>query len=120
MLGERVAVLRCSENGFDEMGDPLRTWSHEVVDGALVRPASAEDPSDGARPDGVGFCYSIALPKSYTSACEPLEGARIALVDRGMDPLDEEAALLVSGRPDRTIPCPTKWDMVISAWGQHG
>lgn len=120
MIGERVAVLRCSRAGEDEMGDPFKTWSHEIVDGALERPVTGDDPSDQTRPDGVSFGYSIALPKSYTAACDTLEGARIALVDRGMDPEDEDAALIVDGRPDRTMPCPTKWDMVFRAWGQHG
>lgn len=113
MTGERVAVLRRSEAGRDEMGEPTYSWSHEVVENCLVRPMSGSDASDEIRPDGIRVSYRIALPKSYTATMAPLAHCRVALVDRGMDPSDAGAALLVTGSPDRTVPCPTAWDVLV-------
>lgn len=117
MMGERVAVLTRADGGIDEMGDPIAVWSAETVEGALVRPLSGEDLKDARRPDGVRAEYSIAFPKSYTGE---VRGARIALVDRGMDASDAAAALVVSGAPDRTRPCPTLWNMVAEAGRADG
>lgn len=120
MIGERVAVLRRREAGRDEMGDAVWEWDAEEVSGCLVRPLSGSDVPDPLRPDGVVAEYSVALPKAYTATMRPLRGARIALVERGMGARDAEAALRVSGSPDRTVPCPTAWDVVATAGRSHG
>lgn len=117
MMGERVAVLTRTVGAIDDMGDPIVAWSAETVEGALVRPLSGEDLRDARRPDGVRVEYSIAFPKSYTGE---VRGARIALIDRGMDAGDAESALRVSGSPDRTRPCPTRWNMVAEAGRADG
>ena len=114
MLGERVAVLRRDAGGEDEMGEPIYRWKSETVPGCLVRPLDGDEVDGGEglfRPDGVTVSYRIAFPKAWTRTAAPLRGCRVALVERGMDPDDEFSALRVSGAPDRTIPCPTLWDM---------
>lgn len=102
------------------MGEPVWEWGHETVDGCLVRPLAGSDLEDAMRPDGVRVEYSVALPKAYTSSMAPLAHARVALVDRGMDPSDAEAALRVSGSPDVTRPCPTKWDVIAEVGRVYG
>lgn len=119
-MGERVAVLRRRETGRDEMGEPVWSWDSETVDGVLVSPASTSDQADALRPDGVAVEYTLAFPKSYTSRAGSMRHARVALVDRGMDPRDHEAALVVSGSPDVTRPCPTRWDMLAEAGRSYG
>lgn len=120
MLGERVAVLRRVMAGRDDMGEPVWEWVAETVDNCLVRPLSGSDIEEVGRPDGVVTEYSVALPKSYTATMAPLRHARVALVDRGMDPADAEAALMVSGSPDVTRPCPTLWDVVLECGRAYG
>ena len=120
MLGERVAVLRRRMAGRDSMGEPVWGWAAETVDNCLVRPLSGSDVDEPERPDGVAAEYSVALPKAYTATMEPLRHARVALVDRGMDPADAEAALRVSGSPDATRPCPTAWDVVMRVGRVYG
>ena len=118
MLGERVAVLRRERDGEDEMGEPVYRWQSATVPGCLVRPL---DGGEGLlRPDGVLVSYRIAFPKAWTRTAEPLRGCRVALVERGMDPDDEFSALRVSGAPDRTIPCPTLWDVTAEVGRADG
>lgn len=122
-LGERVAVLTRSKTGTDEMGEPVYTWASEVVDDCLVRPLSGSDltnsrsSSDGMRPDGVLVQYSVAFPKTYKGN---LVHARVVLIDRGGDVNDIDAALRVSGAPDRTVPCPTRWNMIAEVGVLNG
>lgn len=120
MLGERVAVLRRRMAGRDDMGEPVWEWDAETVENCLVRPLAGTDIEEAARPDGVVAEYSVALPKAYTATMGPLRHARVALVDRGMDPADAEAALRVSGSPDVTRPCPTLWDVVLECGRAYG
>ena len=60
--------------------------------------------------------YSLAFPKTY--AGKPLRGARVALVERGMD--GAEDALRIEGEPDVTRPCPTMWNMTARAVRSDG
>ena len=119
MLGETVAVLTRRKTGEDEMGEPLYEWDSERVENVLVRPLSGfvrplsgSDLADSLRPDGIRVSYSLAFPKAWTAGKAPgfLTHRRVALVARGMDERDADAALRVSGSPDRTVPCPTAWD----------
>ena len=112
MLGETVAVLTRHRTGEDEMGEPVYEWSAERVENVLVRPLSGSDLADPLRPDGIRVSYSLAFPKTWTAGKAPgfLAHRRVALVARGMDERDADAALRVSGSPDRTAPCPTAWD----------
>lgn len=118
-LGERIAVLRRSKAGVDEMGDPVYEWTSETVEGALVRPVQPSEVDDSKRPDGWTASWSIALPKEYTASCAPLAHSRVALVGRGM-PEDPDVALRTVGSPSRTIPCPTRWDVILEAVEIHG
>lgn len=111
MLGEAVAVLLRRKVGEDGMGEPVYEWESIPVEGALVRPLEGGEANDVLRPDGVRVLYRIAIPKTYGGP--PLANARVALVERGMDPSDHENALRVSGSPDITRPCPTKWNMAF-------
>lgn len=114
MLGETVAVLTRRKTGEDEMGEPVYEWDSERVENVLVRPFSGSDLADPLRPDGIRVSYSLAFPKAWTAGKSPgfLTHRRVALVARGMDERDADAALRVSGSPDRTTPCPTAWDTI--------
>ena len=119
MLGETVAVLTRRKTGEDEMGEPVWEWDSERVENVLVRPLSGSDLADSdladsLRPDGIRVSYSLAFPKAWTAGKAPgfLTHRRVALVARGMDERDADAALRVSGSPDRTTPCPTAWDTI--------
>ncbi|MCI6844146.1 MAG: hypothetical protein MR874_05240 [Coriobacteriaceae bacterium] len=114
MLGETVAVLTRTQTGADEMGEPTYEWTSERVDNVLVRPLTGSDLADPLRPDGIRVSYSLAFPKAWTAGRAPgfLAHRRVALVARGMGEADPDAALRVSGSPDRTTPCPTAWDTV--------
>ena len=114
MLGETVAVLTRRKTGEDEMGEPVYEWDSERVENVLVRPLSGSDLADSLRPDGIRVSYSLAFPKAWTAGKAPgfLTHRRVALVARGMDERDADAALRVSGSPDRTTPCPTAWDTI--------
>lgn len=112
MLGETVVVLHRRRVSDDPMGEPVHKWDPTEVPGCLVRPMDGSDADGedaGVRPDGVVAQYRVAFPKAY--AGPPLVHARVALVERGMDPADADEALLVSGAPDVTRPCPTRWNM---------
>lgn len=111
MLGETVTVYRRIPSGADPMGEPLWTWSAETVDNCLVNVTSGSDQADEVRPDGIRASCTVALPKAYTKG-KPvgyLDHARVSLTGRGMAD-DAEAALIVSGSPMQTAPCPTAWD----------
>ncbi len=120
MIGETVAVLRRVDGLPDEMGEPTATWESEEVENVLVRPLSGSDVQDAAHPDGVRAEYRLAFPKSYTATCGPMRNARVAFLDRGMDAGDAASALIVSGCPDVTRPCPTDWDMVVEVGRVYG
>ena len=123
MLGEDVVVLTRSKVGEDELGEPVYEWSGETVNNVLVRPVDSSDLADKQlRPDGVSVTYSLAFPKSWTSGKAPgfLAHRRVALVARGMDGSDADAALLVTGSPDRTVPCPTAWDTMCDIGVVYG
>lgn len=122
MLGETVAVLTRTKTGTDEMGEPVYEWTAETVDNVLVRPLSGSDLVDSLRPDGIQVSYSLAFPKAWTAGKLPgfLAHRRVALVARGMDAKDADSALMVSGSPDRTVPCPTAWDTVAEVGRNDG
>lgn len=117
MTGERVAVLTRIEAGRDAMGEPVYAWVPTVVGNVLVRPLAASDASGGERPEGVAAAYRLAFPKG---AGVDLRHARVALVERGMDPDDADAAYRVIGAPDITSPCPTAWDMLAEVGRRDG
>ena len=122
MLGETVAVLTRRKTGEDEMGEPVYEWGSEQVENVLVRPLSGSDLTDPLRPDGIRVSYSLAFPKAWTAGKAPgfLAHRRVALVARGMDGNDADAALRVSGSPDRTVPCPTAWDTIAEVGRTDG
>lgn len=122
MLGETVAVLTRTKAGTDEMGEPVYKWTAETVENVLVRPLSGSDLVDSLRPDGIQVSYSLAFPKAWTKGKQSgfLAHRRVALVERGMDATDSDSALLVSGSPDRTVPCPTAWDTVAEVGRSDG
>ena len=122
MLGETVAVLTRRKTGEDEMGEPVYEWDSERVENVLVRPLSGSDLTDPLRPDGIRVSYSLAFPKAWTAGKAPgfLAHRRVALVARGMDERDADAALRVSGSPDRTVPCPTAWDTIAEVGRTDG
>lgn len=117
-LGERVVVLSRRRTGEDAMGEPTYEWVPTEVDGCLVRPLSGSDMADALSPDGVLARYDVAFPKTYDGPA--LEGCRVALVGRGMDPADAASALRVSGSPDVTVPCPTRWNLVATVGVARG
>lgn len=107
MLGELVAVLHRRKVGEDSMGESVYEWDKVDVDNVLVRPLTGSELSDALRPDGVRVRYALAFPKSYEG---DLSHARVALVARGMDGDDPDAALRVTGNTDKTPQSPIAWD----------
>lgn len=113
---EDVVVLRRVETGTDRMGEPVWEWVGERVGDVLVRPLSPKpetgsDVASGLRPDGVDVKYSLAFPTGFAGS---LAHARVALVERGMDPEDADSALRVSGDPDFTrVPDGFAWDRIV-------
>lgn len=122
MKGETITVLTRTEGAADEMGEPTYTWTAHEVGNCLVRPLSGSDLTDAQRPDGIEAQYDIAFPKAYDGPA--LVHARIVLSDRvgAVADADEAAktALRVTGSPDITVPCPTAWDMVVTAGVVYG
>lgn len=110
MLGEPVSVLTRRRTGEDSMGDPVYAWDPERVENVLVRPLQGSELNDALRPDGVRVRYALAFPRSYTG---DLSHARVALVARGMDGEDPDAALRVTGNADRTPQSPLAWDRTV-------
>lgn len=121
-MGEEIAVLRRVRAGEDGMGEPVYEWASEVVENCLVKPNTGTDAAEAGRPDEVDVSLTVALPKSYTAGKPPtyFEHARVALISRGMDAGDPEAAFFVRGCPMRTAPCPTSWDTVLSCGRADG
>ncbi len=122
MLGEEIAVLRRAESGEDDMGEAVYKWVSETVEGCLVKPSGGSDAAQDGRPEAVGAAFSVALPKAYTED-KPLgyfDHAHVALVSRGMDAEDPDAAFRVLGAPMRTSPCPTAWDTVLTCGRTDG
>lgn len=117
MMGERVAVFTRTEAGRDSMGEPVYEWRSREVSNVLVRPLSATDESTAERPEGVAVSYRLAFPKG---AGVNLRHARVALLDRGMDADDADAAYEVAGDPDITKPCPTAWDLLADIGRRDG
>lgn len=117
MLGELVAVLNRRRVGEDSMGEPVYEWDKVSVDNVLVRPLTGSELSDSLRPDGVRVRYVLAFPKSYRGA---LAHARVALVARGMDGDDPDAALRVTGNTDKTPQSPITWDRNVEVGGVDG
>ncbi len=116
MMGEAIAVLRRTATDEDDMGEAVYEWSSETVEGCLVKPSTGSDSSQDGRPDAATATATVALPKGYTED-KPLgyfEHARVALVSRGMDAADPDAAFSVLGAPMRTSPCPTAWDTLLA------
>ncbi len=114
MMGEAVTVYRRAQTGVDGMGEPVYAWDAETVEGCLVNSTAGSDAAEQLRPDGVRVSCTVALPKAYTKG-KPvgfLDHARVSLTGRGMAD-DPEAALLVSGAPLVTSPCPTRWDTKV-------
>ncbi len=122
MLGEDIAVLRRVESGEDGMGEAVYEWASETVAGCLVKPSGGSDAAQDGRPEAVGAAFSVALPKGYTEG-KPLgyfDHAHVALVSRGMDAEDPDAAFRVLGSPMRTASCPTAWDTVLTCGRTDG
>lgn len=121
MLGEDVTVYRRTQSGADSMGEPLYAWSAETVSNCLVNVTSGSDQADEVRPDGIRAQCTVALPKAYTEG-KPVgyfDHARVSITGRGMAD-DADAALIVSGSPMRTSPCPTAWDTKLVCGRMEG
>lgn len=127
-LTQSIRVWSRSASGTDPMGEPTYEWSFVDVDGVLVRPSGASemergDSTSDLRPDGVRMEFTLAFPKGYDGPA--LRHARVTLLERryGMD-LDEtegwRTALAVSGEPQPTIPCPTRWDTIVEVGRADG
>lgn len=59
-----VVVVRSEEDGCDEMGEPVRRFVPERVEGVLPQPGGTSD-LDASRPDGVSVDMTFHFPKGY-------------------------------------------------------
>ena len=127
-LTQTVRVWTRAKVGTDPMGEPDYAWSFVDVPGVLVRPGAAADVDDsgavgGLRPDGVRVGFTLAFPKGYSGPA--LRHARVTLLHPayGMDLSQSDGwrtALAVSGDPQPTIPCPTRWDTIAEVGRTDG
>lgn len=111
MFGENIVIFTQSGTTKDDMGEVISAWRTEMVADVLVRPRGALDGSD--RIGSVQVKYTLALPKEYTANMPSLANGRVALIDRGMDANNPDAALHIIGEPDITKPCPTRWNCSV-------
>lgn len=127
-LTQSVRVWAREEAGTDPMGEAVFEWRFADVDGVLVRPTTAPemergDSASDLRPDGVRVRFALAFPKGYDGP--PLRHSRVTLLDPryGMDLSQTDGwrgALVVSGDPQPTIPCPTRWDTIVEVGRTDG
>ena len=110
--GEAVTVYIKTIGAEDEHGDPVETWDPTPVEGALVYETAGSDLQDADRPDGVKVMARIQLPDSAMEAFgrDALEGAKIALTDRGQT---EDDAYWVIGSPNYAPVMPTAWNTTV-------
>lgn len=109
MKGEQVKVYKRVESTKNDLNEPVYIWNVTTVEDVLVRPIRPEErQEDAERPNRVRARYTLAFPKTFT---DDLTYCKVALIDRGMD---FEDALEVIGTPDRLIPCPTKWNILVN------
>lgn len=122
MLGETVTVFMKTYGLIDEFGEPAESFVPVDVAGCLIRPLQGNELKEAYRPDGVCVQFAVALPKTFTAHLEfgALIGARIALSQRGMSKSNADEALLITGVPERTVPCPTCWDTIIECGRAYG
>lgn len=113
MKGERIAILRRIQTGEDAHGEPVYSWSAELVNDCLVRPLSGQDVANKTEREAYEVHYIVALPKVYTATMKPLAHARIAFVERGQSQEEPDQARKVVGCPDITRPCPTRWNTLV-------
>lgn len=99
---ETVIVKRRSQNGVNQIGEPVWEYESQNVAGVLVAPATTSDVHDNHRFDGVRVTYTLYFPDTFTSK---LRGAMVTV--RGVD-------YQVVGDPDRFRDTPTRWNMVVT------
>lgn len=115
MFTESVVVFHRDDSAVNELGETVTKWIPEKVSGVVVRPQTPEDEKNTLMPDGIRIRFRLAFPKTYAQS---LEHCRIALPARGMSETDADAAYIVVGAPQHTMPCPTLWDMICEV-GKH-
>lgn len=100
-----VTVLRRSEAGEDEMGEPVVEWAPETVEGVLWIQRAAERLEDVARPLGTEDEIKLHFPKTYDKA---LAGCRIGVCGRTYE---------VVGDPVGCMPelAPGRWNRHVAA-----
>lgn len=122
MRGETVVVFLNKPFQKDEMGELEPNWEAYEVQNVLVRPTTAStnrDIADQLRPEGVLAQYTLAFPKTASNITVQLRGARVSLIERGMNE-DPDEALWVIGDADITTPCPTAWNALVNVGRAYG
>ena len=101
--GETVTVISYIDNGYDELGAPIKNPCAKNVQNVVVFPGARKDASEDTRPDGVVVAYTLHFPKTFK--CDVT----------GCDIIVRGHTCHVIGHPDRepTPPCPTKWNMTV-------
>jgi len=107
---------------YDEMGEPVETWTPVDVTGCLVRVLyknAGMDVIEPLRPDAAKLTAHVAMDSSKID-CSRLRGAKLRFPDRfsGDDLAKNE--LHVVGMPWPTPPSPLDWDILVEAEAQHG
>lgn len=103
MIGVEVTVLRKSEAGRDEMGEPIVSWVPEPVENVLWSKSSSDRLEDGDRPEGTEDTVTFHFPKIYAL---PLSGCRIVLGSRTYDVLGDPIGYmpeLTPGKHNRPV-----------------
>lgn len=96
MRGSDVTVLRKTESGEDEMGDPIVSWVPETVDNVLWSKSRSADLDDVSRPDGTEDTVTFHFPKTYTAS---LSGCKIVLGSRTYDVVGDPVGYMPEHTP---------------------
>ena len=110
--GVPVVVSTPTSTGVDDFGNPVKTWSEQIVRNVLVSPGATSD-LEAARPEGVTVAYTLHFPKSFTGS---LEGCLVTL------PQPWAGTYRVIGAPGAYIDAntPTAWHMPVEIEVAHG
>lgn len=112
-MPEPVTVYTRSVEAEDQHGDPIETWTPEVVENCLVYELAGSDLADADMPDGTKITARVQFPDSFMANVgrDGLRGCKVALTNRGQT---EDDAYWVVGSPSYAPDLPTEWNTTIT------
>lgn len=102
--GEKITIRRPSQTETDSYGDPIVSWSEEIVDDVLIADGAQANSVAALQPTHVTVSRTLYFPRSWTY--QSLKGCLIRLDD-------VEYTVIGDPRPYQGGVKPTKWDLVV-------